>query len=820
MPDVAETARTFLGMPVTRRRFVQWSAAAGGTAAAVGAAAHYGLLPADSASAAARAVAGDGAGEKVVWSACVVNCGSRCPLRLTVVDGQITRVDSDDTGDDELGSQQVRACVRGRSVRQRIYNPDRLKYPMRRVGKRGEAKFERITWDEAFDEIGSRLRRTLDDYGNEAVYLNYGTGTLGATVATSWPPAATGVARLMNTLGGYLNHYSDYSTCQITAAYPYHYGSWVSSNSFDDLVNSKLLVLWGNNPHETRMSGGGETFVTKKAKEMSDVKVVVIDPRYSDTSVSIGDEWIPLRPGTDTALVAALAHVMITEDLHDQDFLDTYCVGFDEAHLPDSATPGSSYRSYVLGIGPDRTAKTPEWAERITGVPAGTIVRLARDIALTKPCNITQGWGPQRHANGENTARAIFTLAAITGNIGIPGGGTGGREASYSMPTAGFPTLANPVETSISVFSWTDAVVRGPQMTALADGVRGKDKLDVPIKFIWQYAGNALINQHGDANKTHEILQDESLCETIVVIENHMTASARYADILLPDVTTSEQADLAQQGSAGNLGYLIFADQAIEPLYECRKVYDILTGVARAMGVEQEFTEGKTQEDWLREIVAASQELTPEIPDFDELREIGIFKKKNPDGPVVPLREFRDDPVANPLDTPSGKIEIYSERLQEISETWELPAGDHITALPEYFPTWEGAEDPLRSRFPLQCIGHHYKARTHSTYGNVEWLREAHPQDVWLNPTDARARGIAHGDTVHVFNDRGRIRTVARVTPRIAPGVVSVPQGAWYTPDKDGVDTGGCTNTLTSHRPSPLAKGNAQHTTLVEIEKA
>lgn len=800
---------------VTRRSIMAWSAVLGGTAVATGVGAKLGLLPMADAGAAPATEA------KVVWSSCNVNCGSRCPLRMHVLNGQIVRVETDNTGGDDLGSQQIRACPRGRSIRQRIYNPDRLKYPMKRVGKRGEGEFKRISWEEAYDSIADSLKKTISKYGNEAVYLNYGTGTLGGTITTSWPPANTAIARLMNCLGGYLNHYHDYSAANIEGAYPFHYGSpWVPGNSFDDAVNSKLVVLWGNNPHETRMSGGGELFVTQKAKKLSDVKVIVVDPRYTDTAVTIADEWVPLRPGTDTALIAAMAHVMISENLHDQAFLDKYCVGFDDAHLPKGAKPGSSYKAYVMGHGPDGTPKTPAWAAKITGVPAATIVRLAREIAQAKPCMISQGWGPQRHANGENTARAIFTLAAMTGNIGISGGGTGGREGAYSLALAGFPTLTNPIQTAISVYGWTDAIERGPQMTATADGVRGKDKLDVPIKFIWNYASNALVNQHGDTNRTTKLLQDESLCEMVVVIDNQMTVSARYADILLPDVTNAEQADLAPGGSAGNLGYIIFADQVIEPLFECKTIYEMCSEIAKRTGVEQKFTEGKSQEQWLREIVAASQQTEPDLPGFEELRKLGIWKKANPDGHVIPLKEFREDPVANPLGTPSGKIEIYSASIEKLSRTWKLPEGDKLTPVPEYFATWEGAEDPLREKYPLQCIGHHYKARTHSSYGNVAWLRAAHPQEIWINTGDAKARGIKNGDRVHVFNDRGRVEIIAKATPRIAPGVVSVPQGAWYAPSADGVDTGGCVNTLTSWRPTPLAKGNAQHTVLVQVEKA
>ncbi|MCG2797131.1 MAG: molybdopterin-dependent oxidoreductase, partial [Cellulomonas sp.] len=720
MDDLTQGLGSVLETGTTRRKFLQWSSIAGGSAAALGAAGHYGLL--DAQPAAAAQLTATGSGVKTVWSACTVNCGSRCPLNLVVSDGQIVRVDPEPTGDDELGTQQIRACVRGRSIRHRIYNPDRLKYPMRRTGARGDGTFERISWETAFTEIAERLKSVIDQYTNEAVYLNYGTGTLGATVATSWPPASTAVARLMNCVGGYLNHYGDYSAANIEAAYPHHYGTWTPSNSFDDTVNSKLVVLFGNNPAETRMSGGGEVFVSQQAKKVNNTRVIVIDPRYTDTGVTLADEWIPIRPGGDVALVAALAHVMISEGLHDQAFLDRYCVGFDDEHLPAGAPAGSSYKAYVMGDGPDGIAKTPTWAEAITGIPSDTTVRLAREIALAKPVNIMQGWGVQRSANGENAARAIFTLAAMTGCIGIPGGGTGGREGSYSMSAAAFPTLKNPIETAISVYGWTDAITRGTEMTALADGVQGRDKLIAPIKFIWQYAGNALINQHGDTNRTHTILADESLVDTIVVIENQMSVSARYADYLLPDVTTAEQMDLAQQGNAGPLGYLIFADKAIDPLYECKPVYEILTGIAGALGVEQKFSEGKSQEDWVRQIVEATRELTPSVPDFDTLRAQGIYKEKGT--ATVPLADFRADPAANPLKTPSGKIEIYSAALQKLSDTWELPAGDKITAVAEYFPTWEGIEDALRGTYPLQCIGHHYKARTHSTYGNVDWMKE------------------------------------------------------------------------------------------------
>ncbi|EQB4044590.1 dimethylsulfoxide reductase subunit A [Cronobacter sakazakii] len=758
--------------------------------------------------------------ERVVWSACTVNCGSRCPLRMHVVNGEIRYVETDNTGGDDYdGLHQVRACLRGRSMRRRVYNPDRLKYPMKRVGKRGEGKFVRISWDEALDTIARGMKRIISDYGNEAIYLNYGTGTLGGTMTRSWPPGKTLLARLMNCCGGYLNHYGDYSSAQIAAGLNYTYGGWADGNSPSDIENSKLVVLFGNNPGETRMSGGGVTYYLEQARAKSQARMIVIDPRYTDTAAGREDEWIPIRPGTDAALASAIAWVLIAENYVDQPFLDNYCVGYDEKTLPPGAPANGHYKAYILGDGPDGTAKTPAWAAPITGIPEARIIKLAREIGEAKPAFIAQGWGPQRHSNGELACRAIAMLPILTGNVGIHGGNSGAREGSFSLPFERMPTLQNPVEASISMFTWTDAIERGPSMTATADGVRGKEKLDVPIKMIWNYAGNCLINQHSQINRTHEILQDDKKCELIVVIDCHMTASARYADILLPDCTASEQMDFALDASCGNMAYVIFADQAIAPRFECRTIYDITSALAVRMGVGDTFTEGRTQEGWLRHLYAQSQRAIPELPDFDTFRQQGIFKLRDPQGHHVAYQAFRENPTANPLDTPSGKIEIYSSALADIAAHWQLPEGDVIHPLPVYSPGFEQVSDPLRAQYPLQLTGFHYKSRTHSTYGNVDVLQAACRQQVWINPQDAQARGINDGDQVRVWNARGEARIEAKVTPRIMPGVVALGEGAWYQPDAQGVDHAGSINVLTTQRPSPLAKGNPSHSNLVQLAR-
>jgi len=802
---------------ISRRTLVKSTAIGSLALAAGGISLPFGLKSA----AAAVQQAVQPAADKVVWGACSVNCGSRCALRLHVRDDEVYWVETDNTGEDIYGNHQVRACLRGRSIRRRINHPDRLNYPMKRVGKRGEGKFERISWDEALDTITRSLKGVVEKYGNEAVYINYSSGIVGGNITRSSPYASL-VARLMNCYGGFLSHYGTYSTAQIACAMPYTYGS-NDGNSTSDIENTKLVVMFGNNPAETRMSGGGITYFLEQARERSNARMIVIDPRYTDTAAGREDEWIPIRPGTDAALVAGIAWVLIDENLVDQPFLDTYCVGYDEKTLPADAPANGHYKAYILGQGEDGTAKTPQWASRITGIPADRIIKLAREIGSTKPAYICQGWGPQRQANGELTSRAIAMLPILTGNVGINGGNSGARESTYTITIERMPLPDNPVKTQISCFSWTDAIVRGPEMTATRDGVRGKDKLDVPIKFIWNYAGNTITNQHSDVNKTHDILQDESLCETIVVIDNFMTSSAKYADILLPDLMTVEQEDIIPNDYAGNMGYLIFLQPVTAPKFERKPIYWIMSEVAKRLGLDvyQQFTEGRTQEEWLKLLYAKMLEKDPQLPSYDALKEMGIYKRKDPNGHFVAYKQFRDDPQANPLKTPSGKIEIYSSQLAKIASSWELEKDETISPLPVYASTFDGWDAPERSKFPLQLFGFHFKARTHSSYGNIDILQAACRQEVWLNPVDADQRGIKNGDLVRVFNARGEVRIPVKVTPRIMPGVSAMGQGAWHDANMSGdrVDHGSCINTLTTHRPSPLAKGNPQHTNLVQIEK-
>ncbi len=751
------------------------------------------------------------------WCACIINCGQRCALRCFTKNGQVIRIETDNTHPDTLGERQLRACQRGRSMRERIYSNDRLKYPMKRIGARGEGKFERISWEEAVKTIASEWTRIKEKYGNDSIYWQYCSGQQSLVSSRrAWQ-------RLMNLMGGYLQYYGSYSNAQLAASFPLTYGGRPASLP-SEISNAELYVLFGNNPSVTRPSGGGKGFQIDAALSKKRPRIIVIDPCFTDTASTRADEWIPIRPGTDAALVSALAYEWIRKGEVNQAFLDRYCVGYDEKTLPASAPKNSDYKSYILGHGPDKTPKTPEWASPITGIPVDVIRHLAHQMAHTKPLFVSQGWGPQRTANGENNARAIAMVPILLGQVGLPGTNSGEHEGNTPFPAVYLPIGKNPIKATIPVYMWTDAILRGHEMSRRTDAVKGVEQLKSDIKMIINSGGNTMINQHGDCNWTHKVLQDTSKLEFLVVCDNMMTPSARYADILLPDILGPETNDIAANGgSHGDVAALLAIQEAVKPQFEQKPSWEICRLIAAELGLEEAYTEGRDQMGWVKWCYNETRKKVPQLPSFDEFWKAGLAKvwhyRKDP----IALASFRADPEKNKLKTPSGKIEIYSERLAKETADWILPEGDKISPIPTFDQTWDMPGSEEAKKFPLQCFGFHGHGRIHSTFHNLPRLRSLHPDAVYMNVLDAAERGISDGDKVYIFNDRGTVLLPARVTPRIMPGVVTIPQGAWYQPktiNGKTVDVGGCINTLTNHRPSPYAKGNAQHNIMVNVRKA
>ena len=378
----------------------------------------------------------------------------------------------------------------------------------------------------------------------------------------------------------------------------------------------------------------------------------------------------------------------------------------------------------------------------------------------------------------------------------------------------------NPLKVSLPVYQFVNAIDHGRDMTATNAGIKGADKLGTDIKCLWNYAGNCLTNQHGDINYTHDILVDENKCEFILVWDTVMTDSAKYADILLPDAMRSEQLNLQNQGYSEYYTAVVVGGPAQEAPGECRSSYDVCADIAESFGIKEAYTEGKTHDEWAKSLYEAGAAKDSRMPSWEEILEQGVYKRAC--DPAIGLKAFRDDPEAHPLGTPSGKIEIYSEQLATIAETWELEAGEEIHPIPVFWPGPDGYGS-VTDEYPLYCSGFHHKSRTHSSFGFIDVLEQAARQQMWINPKDAAARNIENGDTCFVKSPVGKILIEARVTNRIIPGTVGIPQGAWHDADMDGdrIDRGGCINTLCTYRPTPLAKGNGPaHSIIVEVAKA
>jgi anaerobic dimethyl sulfoxide reductase subunit A len=779
-------------------------------------------------------------GDRVVRVGCPAhNCGGRCLLKAHVRDGVIVRIETDDRPDHHA-DPQLRACTRGRAYLRRQYHPDRLLHPLKRVGRRGEGRFERIGWDEALDLLAGQIQRVRTEHGNGALFVPYGTGSYNQTNGSQT------ARRLLNLYGGCLGIWNSYSWGAINVATPTVYGTVRTGNQRQDWLNARYILMWSWNPSEMRDGTNSEYFV-KLARERG-ARVVCIDPRLSMSAAALADEWVPIRPGTDAAMMAAMAHVILDEGLHDADFVRTHCQGVDGTQMPPGCEGAESWADYLRGIR-DGQPKTPAWAEPITGVPRETIARLAREYATTRPGVLYQGYGMQRRAHGEQVVRAGAALAAITGNVGVSGGWASGL--ALQAPDGGplwnvFPVGENPVGAAIPCFLWTEAVLRGRGMGAedgvlfdvdgaaegaesaagaVAGRVAGAEepggesglppgrRLDSDIKLIWAVASNALVNQHANINRTARILTDESRVEFLAVQDHFLTPTARFADLVLPAATQFEVWGVEDGWKYGD--EVILMPPLVDAPGECRSDYRICAGVAERLGIGAAYTEGRDERGWVEWALDRFRETRfPDLPSLDEFEatNAGVHSRAVTE-PAVALADFRADPVANPLPTPSGKIEIFSKALHDMAD----PA---IPAVPTYLQEWESPFGPEAERYPLQAMGHHTMGRVHSTHDNNDWLNEAFPHRAFLNELDARARGIADGDDVRVWNDRGQMVLPCRVTPRVMPGVVDIPQGAWWSPDADGVDRRGCINVLTSERWTALGHATAQHSVMVQVERA
>ncbi len=765
-------------MAITRREFLKVSAA---TVAAAG------LAPgADTkvVKALAPSPAPAAAGETQIFHTVCPGSGDhqRCGVKVSVRDGRIVKVEADDFPDPRYHKN---ACLRPLSSMRWVYSPDRLKYPMKRVGKRGEGKWQRITWDEALDTIASELTKVKNKYGEKAVHLRgSGSSTNGALqkaipgrFAALWGPSET-KAR------GVIDSNLPVATALVTGTV---YGSVAHSPL--DWKNAKMIVIWGENPAETDMRDMTHILDARDAG----ARLALISPFFDPTAAKV-DEFIPVFPATDAALALSFANVIIEQGLYDVDFVSKYTnlpflVRLDNKKFlrESEATSGGDAKKYMMwdsktnaavsvgvgvneikGVTPtllgsftvngvacktafqllkERAAQyPPEKATTLTKVPADQIKSFAVEYATTKPVYTKISHGSARTYQGAGIVRSQFYIAALTGNIGIPGGGMGyeGKDYSINLNTS---AVSAPVKNR-SV-TYTDTYSQYWNNVATGQG-------PYPIKAA-VLSSVSWVNYCGNSKEWTEKIFPQ--LDFIAVCDLFMTATAQYADIVLPGQTQYEKIDI-ETGPA----IIRICEKAIEPLYESRDNMELWTELGKRLGFGDYFK--NTAEEYLRMMLDTKDPTIAGIQPPLTLERLKQVKSVRPNVPMEPYIVFRD----RKFPTPSGRMELYDERL--------IPFGEE---LPDFKEGYESPRtSPLASKYPLVFYTKKTRFNTQSQFRNVDWLLEISPEPMLeINPADAIKRGINDGDVVKVFNDRGSCKVKSKYHDGMPPGVVNIPHG-WF----------------------------------------
>ena len=684
---------------------------------------------------------------------------------------------------------------------------------------RGRDPFVRVGWDEALDLVASELKRVKAKYGNAAFF----PGTVDWQSAGSLHNAATLTRRMLALHGGFTEDTGDPSVAAAMVILPHVMGGlevYDQQTAWPQiLAHSNTVVLWGCDilkndqigTHPADHTAYGYIKQLRDRVSAGKVEVISIDPRITDTAQYLGARWLAPRPNTDTALMLAVMYVLYTEKRYDAAFIAKYTFGFDKV-LP-----------YLLGKS-DGHPKTPAWASAITGLTAEQIHALALTLAGGRTILIS-GYAIQRADHGEQPYWALVTLAAMLGQIGLPGGGFGlsyhydnGGSLSANAPgIVGISSGDNPSKSVLPFERVADMLLHPGENV----DYNGKKIAYPDIKMMYWAGGNPLTHLW----QTNKIIGAWQKPETIVVADPFWTATARFADIVLPATTSFERNDVDVCG-AYSQRYIVAMHKAIEPVGEARSDYDIMTDLSQRLGFKDKFTEKKSEMDWLRSFYAQAQKsakpLGVKMPSFEAFWKAGYVEFPIPSDAknFVKHADFRANPVKNALGTPSGKIELYSPTIAAFKYDDCPPHATWIEPV-----EWLGSK--TAATFPLHIISPHPSLRLHSQLDNTT-LRDTYEiggrEPIWINAADAKARGIVQGDVVRVHNERGNVLAGALVTTRIRPGVVALQEGAWYDPDAPG-EAGalckhGLINVLTLDKgASKLSQGNIANTALVEVEK-
>ncbi|MBU8820511.1 molybdopterin guanine dinucleotide-containing S/N-oxide reductase [Mycolicibacterium goodii] len=672
---------------------------------------------------------------------------------------------------------------------------------------RGADEFVAVSWDQLTELLADELRRVVDTYGNEAIY----GGSYGWSSAGRFHHAQSQVHRFLKMLGGYTFSRHSYSLGATGAIMPRVVGThddlFKRSTQWDVIVeHTDLMVCFGGMPlKNTGINDGGTT-----AHPMREAlqrfrgrggRIVSFSPLRDDVD---GDcDWLALRPGTDVAVMLGLAHVLATEGLADRDFLDTYCTGYER------------FERYLLGHD-DGVPKSPEWAAHLSGLSADTLTALAHRMAAKRTI-VTVSWSLQRTRHGEQAPWMGVTLAAMLGQIGLPGGGFGHGYGSMNEPglaplrcrLPSLPQGPNPVRTFIPVAAVTDMLLH-PGEPFDFNGSR----LTYPdIKCVYWAGGNPF-HHHQNIPRLRRAL---GRVDTIVVHDPYWTAMAKHADIVVPSTTSFERNDFS---GSKNDPLLVAMPQLAEPYADSRDDYTTFSALADRLGFGEQFTEGRSAWEWLVHLYEKwSAELGFDVPTFDEFWAAGHVKLPTDTGLTL-FEDFRADPDAHPLGTPSGRIEIFSEDIDSFGY-------DDCAGHPRWYEPAEWLGGERARRYPLHLLANQPASRLHSQLDGGATSQSSKVQGrepVRMHPSDAAARGLTDGEVVRVFNDRGACLAGVVIDDGMLPRVVQLSTGAWYDPadpaDPDSLCLHGNPNVLTDDvGTSSLAKGCTGAHVLVEIEK-
>ena len=676
-------------------------------------------------------------------------------------------------------------------------------------GKRGRDEFIPVTWDKAFELASKELLKTKNVYGNSAIYA----GSYGWASAGRFHHAKSQVNRFFNLFGGFSSSFQSYSYAAAQTLLPHIIGldlytTLEEHTTWNALSEEcELILMFGGMPlKNSKVSAGGVgKHVTKLGmKKCCDngVEFINISPLIDDAPKFLKAQQVPIRPNTDTALMLALAHILIKNQSYDKDFIDKYTVGFD------------SFSDYVQGKKNNQECN-PEWASKITNIPVKIIYELANKI-ITKKTMISLSWSLQRASRGEQPLWMGITLAAMLGQIGTASGGFGFGYSSVNstgdsfdkIPWQSLPQGKNKIKDFIPVARVTD-MLENPGGEFDYDG----KKLTYPdIKLIYWAGGNPF-HHHQDLNRLAKAWQKPN---TIIVNEIWWNSQARHADIIFPANTALERNDLMLNPRDPTV---VANKKAMKSYKNSKTDFEIFSGLSEKLGFLESFTEDRSELDWIKFIWNNSSKTNQKnisFPSFEEFWEKGYFELPAPKIEKIMFNDFRKDPINFPLKTPSGKIEISSETISnfQLSDCFSHPY---------WFEPyeWLGNID----EYPLHLISNQPTHRLHSQLDNAANSQNSKikgKEPVMINPSDALERDIQDGDIVMLFNKRGRVLAGANISDSVMPGVVVLSTGAWFDPDYAlNLERHGNPNVLTKDvGTSSLSQGPTCHTTLVQVKKA